>query len=243
VLDPADASAAKANPGPRRRQQALALGADLQPILLHAPCRPRQHHDRRRELLQQRSTYLGYGQSMSPGIRRRRFSDRGLCRRHGARDDMASAQAWYPFGQGGSPHSPGGPLTALAADAPKESTAGPRCRSGWKLAGGLQSGARAAHPVPSRACPAQACPGFFLALGRSPGCTRCGRARTCCCRRHRAAPRDGCCSSQLAVPDRFKETGQRAFALVRRPTTAIVAAVRQGSIRPAWARATAPPSR
>jgi hypothetical protein len=163
--------------------------------------------------------------------------------RHGARDDMASAEAWYPFGQGGSPHSPGGPLTALAADAPKESTAGPRCRSGWKLAGGLQSGARAAHPVPSRACPAQACPGFFLALGRSPGCTRCGRARTCCCRRHRAAPRDGCCSSQLAVPDRFKETGQRAFALVRRPTTAIVAAVRQGSIRPAWARATAPPSR
>jgi hypothetical protein len=86
VLDPADASAAKADPGPRRRQQALALGADLQPILLHAPCRPRQHHDRRRER-QQRSTYLGCGEA------RRRVSAGGDFLTVASANDMARVTA------------------------------------------------------------------------------------------------------------------------------------------------------
>ncbi len=126
---------------------------------------------------------------------------------------------------------------------PRKARRGHDAVAGCMLAGGLQSGARAAHPVPSRACPAQACPG-----SSSPSADH--RAAPAAAGREPAADvgteqrhGDGCCSSQLAVPDRFKETGQRAFALVRRPTTAIVAAVSRGSIRPARARATAPPSR
>jgi hypothetical protein len=92
VLDPADAPAAKANPGSRRRQQGLTLGADLQPALLHAPRRPRQHHGRRRELLQQRSTCPG----CSEACRRVFAGDDFLTvayARHGARDGTAPAQA------------------------------------------------------------------------------------------------------------------------------------------------------
>jgi len=153
--------------------------ADPAACTVSATPAPRQHHDCRHEL-QQCSTYLGYGETCRRVFAGDDFSDRGLCRRHGARDGTASAEAWYPLGQGGSPHSPGGPLAVLAADAPKESTARPRCRSSWKLAGRLQNWARAAHSVPSGERPAPGVSWFFIALGRSPARTRCGWTRTCC---------------------------------------------------------------
>ena len=97
-----------------------------------------------------------------------------------------------------------------AGSLPAGSRAGPGpiipCLPRWRV-----------YPVPSMSW-------FFLALGRSPARTRCGRARTCCGHRHRAAPRDGCRSSPLAVPDRAFTVGLFSVvdALLGKPMQALL---------------------